>query len=99
MARRNLARYSINDWRAACPTVGAMRQAGWMVIACCPTCDLEVVADLARIEREKGPDFRLWGRTTSCRRRYCSGEAAFFVQPPGAAMEYRMTEAPDPPSG
>lgn len=91
MGRKNLDRYTVKDWREACPTVGAMRRAGWLVVSCCPVCDLEIEADLALVEREKGADFSLWGKTTRCRRRYCDGEAAFFVQPPGATVEHRMT--------
>lgn len=91
MGRKNRDRYTLADWKEACPTVGAIRRARWVVTACCPVCDLEIVANLELIEREKGPDFSLWGKTTPCRRRYCEGEAAFFVQPPGAVMDYRMT--------
>lgn len=92
MGRRNRDRYSLADWRAACPTVADLRRAGWVVLAVCPICDLQVVADLERIERVKGPGFRLWGKTARCRRRYCTGEAAFFTHPPGATMEFRMED-------
>lgn len=91
MGRRNLDRYSLADWKRACPNVGAMRRARWVVIAVCPACDLQIEANLELVEKTKGPGFSLWGQTTPCRRRFCRGEAAFFVQPPGAAMEYRMT--------
>lgn len=91
MGRRNRDRYTLADWRLACPDVGSMRRAGWVVICVCPVCDLQIEANLELVEKAKGPTFSLWGQTTSCRRRFCEGEAAFFVQPPGAVMEYRMT--------
>lgn len=94
MGRRNLDRYSIDDWRAACPTVGDIRRAGWTVSAVCPVCDLEIEADLKLVETIKGGGYRLWGATTRCRRRWCSGRMAFFVEPPGAQLEIRMTEGP-----
>lgn len=70
-----------------------MRRAGWLVLVVCPVCDLQIEADLKRIERLKGETFSLWGQTTPCRRRFCEGEAGFFVQPPGASMELHMTAA------
>lgn len=60
--------------------------------AVCPVCDLEIVADLSVVEAARGPDFRLWGATTACRRRWCEGKAAFFVRPPGATSEVRMVD-------
>lgn len=92
MGRKNLDRYTSRDWREACPTLRSIRRAGWVVTAVCPVCDLEIVADLAVMEAAKGPDFRLWGATTTCRRRWCEGTAAFFVRPTGATMEFRMTD-------
>jgi len=72
--------------------VGAIRRAGWLVTAVCDVCALEIEADLAVVEIMKGADYRLWGATTRCRRRWCLGRMAFFVKPPGAQMEFRMTE-------
>ena len=91
MGVKNRARYSVDDWRKACPTVRSMRRAAWEVLAVCPVCDLQMVVDLAVTEAMKGPDFRLWGQSTKCRRRWCRGQAEFFVQPPGADTEVRMT--------
>jgi hypothetical protein len=92
MGRRNLDCYTVANWRAACPTVGSIRRAGWVVTAACPICELEIVADLAVVETMKGSDYSLWGATTRCRRRWCEGRMAFFVKPPGAQMEFRMVE-------
>lgn len=92
VGRKNLDRYSVADWRSACPTVGAIRRAGWTVTACCPVCDLEIEADLAVVETMKGASYSLWGATTRCRRRWCQGKMAFFVKPLGAQTEFRMTE-------
>lgn len=93
MGARNLDRFTLADWRSACPTVADLIRARWEVVVVCPVCDLQMVADLRRIQRDKGPAYRLWGRTAPCRRRYCTGTAAFFVQPPGATTELRMTDA------
>lgn len=101
VGRRNHDRYTVDDWREACPTVGSIRRARWMVLAVCPVCDLQIEADLKVIETMKGGDFSLWGQTTPCRRRFCGGEASFFVQPPGASIEIQMTAGPQrraPPS-
>jgi hypothetical protein len=94
MGVKNRDRYTVDDWRAACPSVGAMRRARWLVLAVCPVCDLQIVADLKVLETMKGKDFSLWGQTTPCRRRYCEGMASFFVQPPGASIEVHMTACP-----
>lgn len=91
MSAKNRDRYTIDDWRAACPTVASMRRAKWLVLVICPVCDLQIEADLKRIEQSKGPTFSLWGQSTPCRRRFCQGKAEFFVQPPGASMEIHMT--------
>lgn len=92
MGRRNLDRYTTADWRAACPTVGSIRRAGWVVTAVCPICDLEIEADLGVLETMKGPSYRLWGASTRCRRRWCQGRMAFFVRPPGATSDIRMVD-------
>lgn len=92
MGRKNLDRTSVADWRAACPTVGSIRRAGWTVTAVCAVCALEIEADLGVVETMKGTNYRLWGATTRCRRRWCQGRMAFFVKPPGALMEFRMLD-------
>lgn len=91
MGSKNRDRYTIDDWREACFTVSSMRRARWLVLVVCPVCDLQIEADLHRIEQIKGPTFSLWGQTTPCRRRFCEGQASFFVQPPGASTELHMT--------
>lgn len=96
MGRRNRDRYTVDDWREACPSVGSMRRAHWLVLAVCPVCDLQIEADLKVIETMKGEGFSLWGQTTPCRRRFCEGVASFFVQPPGASMEVQMTAGAKP---
>lgn len=93
MGARNKDRFTTADWREACPTVARIRQANWEVLAVCRVCDLQLVADLDTIERKKGPDFSLWGETSRCRRRWCEGIVDFFVTPPGATHEVRMTAA------
>lgn len=93
MGRKNRERYTLADWREACPSVASVRRAGWVVTAVCHVCDLEIVANLALIESTKGATYRLWGATTRCRRRYCEGVMAFFVNPPGASVEVRMIGA------
>ncbi|WGM45217.1 hypothetical protein KOAAANKH_00078 [Brevundimonas sp. NIBR10] len=96
MGRKNLDRYSIADWRAACPTVASIRRARWTVTAVCAVCDLEIIANLDAIIAAKGSDYRLWGASAACRRRWCEGKAAFFVKPPGATVEFRMTDEREP---
>src|SRR5687768_16065161 len=54
MGKRNRDRYTIDDGREACPTVGSMRRARWLVLAVCPVCDLQIEADLKVIETIKG---------------------------------------------
>ena len=94
MGRRNADRYSIADWRSACPTVRWMRAERWDVITCCTTCGLRMQADLARIEREKGPEFSLWDRTVPCRRLGCSGFVEFQALPRNAIVRFPLTGWP-----
>lgn len=92
MGSKRRDRYTVADWREACPNVAAMRRAAWTVVGVCQICDLEFDVDLGAVETVKGPEYRLWGKTRDCPRRWCEGKAAFFVQPPGASMEIRMVE-------
>ena len=97
MGRRNADRYTIADWRSACPTVRWMRAERWDVITCCTTCGLQMQADLARIEREKGPDFSLWDRTAPCRRLRCPGFVEFQALPPHATARFPVAGWPTKP--
>lgn len=97
MGRKNLERYTISDWREACPTVQAMRREGWDVITECRTCGLQMQADLARIEREKGPDFSLWDKSTRCRRLRCQGFVDFHALPPNAVVRFLVAGHPAKP--
>lgn len=94
MGRRNRDRYTISDWREACPTIRWMRAEGWDVITCCTACGLKMQANLARIEREKGSDFSLWDRTVPCRRLDCHGFVEFRALPPNATMRFPLRGRP-----
>lgn len=73
-----------SQWRKVAPTVSHIRGEGWPVDACCMTCGLQIRADLARIERERGADFVLWGRAAPCRKLHCDGRTIFILSPPRA---------------
>lgn len=94
MGRRNPDRYTIADWRAACPTVRWMRAERWDVISVCTTCGLKMQANLERIEREKGPEFSLWDRTAPCRRLKCVGFVEFQALPRNAALRFPLRGRP-----
>ena len=81
MGRKNLDRYTAEDWRLAGGTVGAIIANRWLVFTECDVCDLRIKADLKRIAQEKGPRFDLWGRTAACRRMGCPGRVTFWCQP------------------
>lgn len=44
MGTRNKDRFTIRDWREACPTVARIRQARWEVLAVCRVCDIDIGA-------------------------------------------------------
>lgn len=94
MGRRNPDRYTISDWRTACPTVRWMRAERWDVITVCTSCGLKMQANLERIEREKGSDFSLWDRTAPCRRLGCSGFVEFQALPRNATVRFALTGRP-----
>lgn len=85
MASRNPDRISTRDWRPKVETVAAMQGHRWEVIARCFTCGLEVVVDLARVARERGPQTSLWDRQSACKRRGCNGRMVFMAKGPGMA--------------
>lgn len=64
-------------------TVSAMRRDGWVVKAHCTACYLDCWVDLTTIIRLSGPETRLFGRTTRCRRYACPGRMVFLATPPG----------------
>lgn len=97
MGRRNPDRYAISDWRQACPNVHWMIAERWDVIAECGSCGLQMQADLVRIEREKGPDYSLWDRSTPCRRLRCRGFVQFHALPPNAVQRFLMVGSPTKP--
>ena len=67
MTRRNPDRYTAADWQEAGRTVGAILANRWLVYTECDLCELRIRADLNRIARERGANFVLWGRATTCR--------------------------------
>lgn len=69
MGRRNHDRYTAADWKFAGSTVGAILANRWLVYTECDLCELRIRADLKRIARERGANFVLWGRATTCRRK------------------------------
>jgi len=91
MGRRNLDRYSTDDWRAASRTVKNILINGWPVYADCPVCDLRIRADLKRVCEVMGPEYNLWGAEAPCRRVGCVGRVVFVLRPAGAIGEMVMT--------
>ncbi len=94
MGRRNLDRYSEDDWREGSRTVEQILVNGWPVFADCPVCELRIRADVKRIAEVRGPRYNLWGADAPCRRVGCVGRVQFVLRPRGAIMEYVMTAAP-----
>jgi len=91
VGRKNLDRYSDDDWRQASPTVRALIENRWPVRSAFKVCDLVMDTDLTRMARDVGPHFSLWGTTPPCRRRGCPGRVTFYVSPPGALSAIAMT--------
>ncbi len=60
-----------------------MRRRGWVVMARCQACQLDLRIDLNLMVRLNGPDLILFGRTCRCRRLGCSGRMVFMGTPPG----------------
>ena len=67
------------------------------MITCCTTCGLKIQADLARIEREKGPEFSLWDRTAPCRRLGCPGFVEFQALPRNSIVRFPLMGWPAKP--
>ena len=91
MGRKNLDRYSEDDWRSASATVGQIIQNGWPVYAECEICDVRLWVDLDLIATRRGPRTNLWGSRGKCKRVGCFGKTVFFLKPHGALMVYAMT--------
>ena len=70
------------EWRSRALTIAHLRREGWPVHAVCLTCSLLMTVDLARIERDRGSGFVLWGKSGPCRRLRCEGKVLFMVEPP-----------------
>lgn len=91
MGRRNLDRYSDEDWRHAGRTVGAIVANRWLVYSECDLCQLRIEADLKRIAEKRGMNFVLWGQSSKCRRMGCPGRVSFWCRPHGANADVAMT--------
>lgn len=91
MTRRSPDRYTVQDWKFAGPTVGAIIANRWLVYTECELCELRIRADLKRIARERGANYVLWGRAATCRRMGCPGRVTFWVRPHGASADVAMT--------
>lgn len=91
MTRRNFDRYTADDWKLAGRTVGAILANRWLVYTGCGPWALSSPRKRGRIARERGPDFVLWGRATTCRRMGCPGRVTFWVRPHGASGDVAMT--------
>ena len=91
MGRKNLDRYTEDDWRAASRAVEQILVNRWPVYADCPVCELRIQADLKRIAQVRGPTYSLWGADAACRRVGCVGRVQFVIRPRGAVSDYVMT--------
>jgi hypothetical protein len=91
MGSRNLDRIPIRMWRSKVETVADMQREGWEVIASCQKCGLAMVADLALIARETGPETSLWNRTSVCRLIGCGGVVVFMAKAPGKHLHETLS--------
>lgn len=91
MGRKNLDRYSEDDWRAASGTVANIIRNGWPVYAECEVCSVRLWVDLQLIAARTGPGTNLWGRRGGCKRVGCIGKSVFYISPHGAQQTYAMT--------
>jgi len=94
MGRRNLDRYTDDDWRAASRTLEQILANGWPVIAECDLCGVRLRADVEAIAWRAGMKASLWGAKPRCRAVGCPGRVTFWIRPRGAIMAIAMTAAP-----
>jgi hypothetical protein len=66
--------------------IGEMRRRGWVVMARCRTCHLDLRVDLDVMIRLNGHDMQLFGKTCRCRRLGCGGRMIFMGTPPGQQL-------------
>lgn len=67
-------------------SIGQMRRDGWVVIARCRACDLDLRIDLSLMIRLNGGDLVLFGKSCRCRRLNCEGRMVFLATPPGEQL-------------
>lgn len=65
-------------------SIGEMRRRGWVVMARCRTCELDIRIDLDLMIRLNGHDLMIFGKTCRCRRLGCGGRMMFMGTPPSA---------------
>ena len=81
-------------------TASAMQRDGWVIKTHCTTCYLDCWVDLATVIRLNGPDTKLFGRTTRCRRYSCPGRMVFLATPPGETHDaFWVLEGPPTTTG
>ncbi len=83
MGYRKRARRGLAYHLATPATISVMLRDGWVVMARCPACQLDLRIDLELMARLNGADLVLFGRTCRCRRMGCSGRMFFMGTPPG----------------
>lgn len=91
MGRRNLDRYSDDDWRNASATVEQILRNRWPVTAVCEVCDVQLHVDVQLIAERRGPKTNRWGAQGRCKRVGCIGRTVFWIKPHGAIMAMAMT--------
>ena len=85
MGYKKPERRDLGDLLASQASVGQMRRDGWIIYARCRHCETDLRVDLNVTARIMGADYKLWDRTTRCKRVGCEGRAAFVCTPPGWA--------------
>ncbi|RYG86582.1 MAG: hypothetical protein EON59_09635 [Alphaproteobacteria bacterium] len=91
MGRKNLDRYTEDDWRTASATVALILRNRWPVTAICEVCDVQLHVDVRLIAERAGPQTNLWGRRGQCKVVGCIGKTVFYIKPHGSVMTYAMT--------
>lgn len=96
MGARNLDAYSLDDWRFACPNVGAMLRARWRLQTICASCSTRLWISARTMALTMGPDFSPWGAAVACNRVGCDGVRTFRGYPPAIG---RMIDLVGPRAG